>query len=254
MSVGRDVALTVDVEPDCLPYLGGWRGVRDGMPRLLELFEREGVPATLFVTGQTAGRFPDLVREAVSAGHELGCHGDTHERFSAMTASAARDEIGRASATLRAIAPTTAFRAPYLDFPDRFLPLLVEAGYRMDSSEGAHRIAHRMRAARRGGALGERAATGVPGGGDAPLRRVPASTTSSALRLPPRLRDPWLARLVGPVVLFVHPWEFVDMKGAPIPWDCRAGTGARALAALREVIALFRERGARFLRMRELPA
>ena len=213
------------------------------MPRLLDLLAEEGVPATLFVTGQVATRFPELVRAATGAGHELGCHGDTHERFSAMTRSAARDEIRRSSDVLRAIAPTTAFRAPYLDFPDRFLPLLVEAGYRIDSSEGAHRLSHRVRRARRAGE-----------GGPEGLRRVAASTTSSALRLPAGLRDPWLARLPGPVVLFVHPWEFVDLRRAPIPWDCRAGTGERALAALAGVIGLFRGRGARFLTMRELAA
>jgi peptidoglycan/xylan/chitin deacetylase (PgdA/CDA1 family) len=240
---GREVLITVDVEPDCPPYLGGWRGVREGLPRLLDLLAAEGVPATLFATGETARLFPDVVRGAVAAGHELGCHGDTHERFSRMERSAARDEIARASAVLRAIAPTTAFRAPNLDFPDRFLPLLVEAGYRTDSSEGAHRIGHRLRAARGGGPAG------APG-----LVRVRASTTSSALRLPARLRDPWLARLPAPVVLFVHPWEFVDLRRAPIPWDCRAGTGPRALAALREVIRLFRGRGARFATMRELAA
>jgi peptidoglycan/xylan/chitin deacetylase (PgdA/CDA1 family) len=239
--VRQDVLITVDVEPDCLPYLGGWRGIDEGMPLLLDLLEEARVPATLFVTGETARRHGGMVRAAALSGHEIGCHGDSHERFSRMTRSAARDEIARASDTLRAIAPTTSFRAPYLDFPDDFLPLLGEAGYQVDSSEGAHRIAHRLRAAQRSGAA-------VPGG----LRRVPASTTSSALRLPAALRDPWLARIPGPVVLFVHPWEFVDLRSAKVPWDCRAGTGPRALAALREVIALFRGRGARFRTMRDI--
>jgi peptidoglycan/xylan/chitin deacetylase (PgdA/CDA1 family) len=237
----REVFLTVDVEPDCPPYLGGWRGIEEGLPKLLDVLAAERVAATLFVTGEVAKRFPDAVRGAVAQGHELGCHGDTHERFSRMTRSAARDEIARASDALRRFAPTTAFRAPNLDFPDAYLPLLVEAGYRVDSSEGAHRVAHRVRAARR---------TGAPP--PAGLVRAPASTTSSALRLPAPMRDPWLARLRRPAVLFVHPWEFVDLRGAPVPWDCRAGTGARALESVREVIRLFRGRGARFGTMRDL--
>src|SRR5690606_29255297 len=140
------VYVTADVEPDCLPYLGGWRGMEEGFPRLMRLLAEERVPATLFATGQTAERYPELLREAVDAGHELGCHGDTHEPFGAMEESAARDELARASRVLREIAPTRSFRAPYLDFPDRFLPLLVEAGYRVDSSEGRHRLDHRVRA------------------------------------------------------------------------------------------------------------
>ena len=32
------VCLTVDLEPDCPPYLDGWAGVERGMPQVLELF------------------------------------------------------------------------------------------------------------------------------------------------------------------------------------------------------------------------
>jgi peptidoglycan/xylan/chitin deacetylase (PgdA/CDA1 family) len=238
-----DVLFTVDVEPDCPPYLRGWRGVTEGMPALLDLLAEEGVAATCFTTGQTAEQFPAHIDRIVAAGHELACHGHTHDRFGAMDERAARDELAQSSAVLRAFGPVTAFRAPNLDFPDAYLPLLVEAGYDVDSSEGAHRLDHRARAwARR---LDARPAT-VPG-----LLRIPASTTSSVLRLPPALRDPWLARLRRPVMLFIHPWELVDLSAERLRWDCRAGTGARALDAVREVIRLFRGAGARFGTVRE---
>jgi hypothetical protein len=160
-----------------------------------------------------------------------------------MDPAEAREELARSSAALRAFASVTAFRAPNLDLPDEYLPLLVEAGYGVDSSEGAHRLDHRARARER--RLEGRPET-VPG-----LTRLPASTTSSVLRLPPALRDPWLARLRRPVVLFIHPWELVDLRSERLRWDCRAGTGPRALEAVREVIGLFRERGARFGTVRE---
>ncbi|MSR36314.1 MAG: polysaccharide deacetylase [Gemmatimonadetes bacterium] len=239
-----DVLFTVDVEPDCPPYLDGWRGVIEGMPRLLEVLAAEDVPATCFTTGETAERFPAHLDRAVAAGHELACHGHTHKRFGLMDEAEARDELARSSSVLRELAQVTAFRAPNLDFPDAYLPLLVEAGYRVDSSEGAHRMDHRARAQRR--RLEGRSAT-VPG-----LERIPASTTSSVLRLPARLRDPWLAKLRRPVVLFIHPWELVDLRGEKLRWDCRAGTGPRAIEAVREVIRLFKGRGARFGTMREL--
>ena len=229
-----EVFLTVDVEPDCPPYLSGWRGVTEGLPRLLDLLETEHVPATFFVTGQTAESFPDAVGDLVAAGHELGCHGHSHARFGAMDRPQAESELAQASAVLREFGPTTAFRAPNLDLPDAFLPLLVDAGFGVDSSEGYHRLDHRTRWATR---------TQPETGG---LLRLPASTTSSVLRLPPALRDPWLARLERPVVLFFHPWELVDLRKERLRWDCRAGTGPRALAAVREVIHLFRGRGARF--------
>jgi peptidoglycan/xylan/chitin deacetylase (PgdA/CDA1 family) len=238
-----DVLFTVDVEPDCPPFLQGWRGVTEGMPRLLALLADEGISATCFTTGQTAEQFPSLMGSIVAAGHELACHGHTHRRFGLMEESEARDELARSSSVLREFDSVTAFRAPNLDLPDEFLPLLVEAGYSVDSSEGAHRMDHRARALRR---RIEGWPSTVPG-----LTRLPASTTSSVLRLPAGLRDPWLVRMARPVVLFIHPWELVDLRGERLRWDCRAGTGPRALAAVREVIRLFRERRFRFGTVRE---
>ena len=43
-----DVYITVDVEPDCPPYMWTWRGMEEGMPRLLQLLDTEKVPVTLF--------------------------------------------------------------------------------------------------------------------------------------------------------------------------------------------------------------
>jgi hypothetical protein len=76
--------------------------------------------------------------------------------------------------------------------------------------------------------------------------------TSSVLRLPAFVRDPWLRSLADPVVLFVHPWEFVDLTREDLRYDCRFRTGDVALRCVREVIELFQRRGARFVTMREL--
>lgn len=227
------VCLTVDAEPDCPPYLKGWRGMEEGAPLLLELFAAEGVPATFFVTGETAVRHPAFVSRLVADGHELASHGMTHRPFPTLTVAEARAEIRDTSAILRTYAPVTAFRAPNLRMPDAHLPLLEEDGYRVDASLGKYKPAHWHAPA------------------TTELRRLPASVTSSWLRLPPWMRDPMLRALASPVVLFVHPWEFVDLRGEPVPWDCRAGTGAHALRSLREVIGFFRQRRARFARATE---
>ena len=51
------VALTVDFEPDCPPYLSStFRGIEQGAPRLLELFAATGVHATYFTTSEVADR------------------------------------------------------------------------------------------------------------------------------------------------------------------------------------------------------
>lgn len=234
-----DVCLTVDVEPDCPPYLWTWRGIAEGLPRLLDLFDEEGVATTCFVTGETAGKFPEAVRDLVARGHELGCHGMSHTAFTRLDRERARGEISEATDRLRGFAPVRAFRAPYLSFPDAYLDLLEEAGLTLDSSQARYKPGY-----------GPGYGRGRPA--HAGLARVPASVTSSVLRLPAFIRDPWLRALRSPVVLFVHPWEFVDLTGVRLRYDCRFRTGAPALADLRAVIRLFKGRGARFLRLDEL--
>lgn len=98
--------------------------------------------------------------------------------------------------------------------------------YAIDSSEGAYKSFGAT--LRREGAL----------------TRVPASMTSSVLRLPRLLRGAALALARRPLVLFVHPWELVDLRAMPIRWDCRAGTGEHAVRSISGVLRDLRERGA----------
>src|SRR5262245_52367770 len=106
------LSITVDLEHDCPPFLTSYRGVVEGLPRLLDLLATEEVRATFFTTGDVARQHPDVVRRLVSDGHELGCHGDTHRRFSTLDRAAAERELRDASATLRQFADVQSFRAP----------------------------------------------------------------------------------------------------------------------------------------------
>jgi len=228
------VCLTVDVEPDCPPYLWTWRGIDEGMPRLLDLLDDEQLPGTFFTTGGVAARSPTVVRDIVRRGHELGCHGVTHTAFDTMDRAAAEREIVDSAALLRTFAPVVSFRAPYLRFPGGLLPLLEQSGFRLDSSQAKYKRAYYQPSP----------AT--------PLVRVPASVTSSVLRLPRVVRRAYLAALAAPLVLFVHPWEFVDLRHTDLRLDCRFRTGDVALRCLASVIADLKRRGALFVRMRDL--
>lgn len=203
----------------------------EGLPRLLDLLCDADVTATFFVTGDAARRFPECVRRIVADGHELGSHGDTHADFATLSAPEAEGEIRRASAALRAFGSVTAFRAPYLRLPDAFLPLLVADGIEVDASAALYK--------RRPGRPFDHSV----------LPRVVASVPPSLIRCPAWLRRPVLGLVPDPPVLFVHPWEFVDLRSEPIPFDCRAGTGERALATLQDVLIETQSRGWRYERI-----
>jgi len=211
-----------------------FRGIEEGLTRLLQLLEDENVHATFFTTGDVVGRFPASVEKIVSSGHELGCHGVSHRDFTGMDRSTAEWEIQESSQALRKFAPVVSFRAPYLKFPDEYLGLLEAADFRIDSSQAKYKIPYYLHSR------------------DTGLKRIPVSATSSVLRLPQWIRGPYLSALASPVVLFVHPWEFVDLRREKLRLDCRFKTGDEALNCLGSVIRKFKEKDAVFYRMRDL--
>jgi peptidoglycan/xylan/chitin deacetylase (PgdA/CDA1 family) len=229
-------SLTVDVEPDCPPYLSSWRGMTEGLPRLLDLLDAEDLRATFFVTGDAARRFPEAILAIAWGGHEIGCHGDSHRCFAMLDLREGSAEIARATDALRPFGEVVSFRAPYLQLPRHFLPVLTDHGYRIDSSAGRHKM-H--------GARVEQIDR---------LTRIPASVTSSTLRWPAGFRDPLLTRLREPAVLFVHPWEFVDLRRERLRFDCRFRTGRAAEECLRSAVRRLREVGAVFTALRDVPA
>ena len=228
------VAFTVDLEPDCPPFLTGFRGVEQGLPALLDLLRELDVPTTFFTTGEVADRYPSSVERLVAEGHELACHGMTHTAFTSLDSAAARNEIVQSAEILRRFAPVTSFRAPYLRFPEAYVPMLDDAGFSLDSSQAKYKLAYYRKR--------------VP----ARLTRVPASVTSSVLRLPRFVRGAYLGALSSPIVLFAHPWEFVDLRREKLRLDCRFKTGDIALRCVRDVLTTYREKGAQLVRMREL--
>lgn len=227
---------TADVEQDCPPFLATCRGMEEGMPRLLDLLGEVGVHGTFFTTGEMARKFPAVMQRLVAEGHELACHGDLHRDFTTLNRTEASTELRAAVASLRTFAPVVSFRAPYLRFPGEYLPLLVEHGLRIDSSVARYKFGPHHR----------------PAPAVAGLVRVPASVTSSVLRLPAAIRTPWLGALARPLMLFVHPWEAVDFRHSSLRLDCRFRTGAAALRAWREVLVELRNRGANFMRLDNL--
>jgi peptidoglycan/xylan/chitin deacetylase (PgdA/CDA1 family) len=50
-------------------------GVREGIPRLLDLFDKHRIKVTSFMIGQAVDKHPELAAEIVRRGHEAAAHG-----------------------------------------------------------------------------------------------------------------------------------------------------------------------------------
>jgi hypothetical protein len=148
MAAPRLAAISVDL--DEIPCYAAIHGldVPDGcesaiydraVPRLRELFAREGVPATFFAIGSDLERA--ACRETIAAlhreGHEIANHSQRHVYdLSRRPREEVRDEIVRCGDAIeRAIGERpVGFRAPGYTITDAMFEVLEELGYRYDSS------------------------------------------------------------------------------------------------------------------------
>ena len=114
----------------------GQYGSRVGVPRILELLKRSGIPATFFVPAVAALLYPDEQRQVIAEGHEIGLHGWIHELNSVLPEAIERDLHLRASDALTQITGIrpVGMRTPSWDFSPATLKIQREMGLLYDSS------------------------------------------------------------------------------------------------------------------------
>nr|WP_255671524.1 polysaccharide deacetylase family protein [Corallococcus sp. AS-1-6] len=106
-------------------------GVREGIPRLLEMFSRRGVQVTSHMVGQAVERHPALAKEIVERGHEAAAHGQTWTPQFSMTPE---EERASYEANVRAIQRATGqtpvgFNAFWMRGTPRTLEILQDLGF-----------------------------------------------------------------------------------------------------------------------------
>ncbi len=102
------------------------------------LAERQ-IKGTFFVLGWVAERTPHLVRRIVAEGHEVACHGYSHQLIYKQTPEEFRDETARAKSLLedQAGQAVIGYRAASFSITPRSrwaLDTLIELGFQYDSS------------------------------------------------------------------------------------------------------------------------
>src|SRR3954466_14559732 len=92
-------ALTIDVEDyfqvsALAPYIprSQWTEIpcriERNIARIVAMLDEHKVKATFFTLGWIAERYPELVRQLISEGHEVASHGYAHERATDQTPDA----------------------------------------------------------------------------------------------------------------------------------------------------------------------
>jgi len=120
----------------------GTYGAKEGVPRILKLLSKYNLPATFFIPGYTADRYPDVVRSIANAGHEIGHHGYLHEPPNLLTPEEEKKVIKRGLEALERVGGgrPRGFRSPSAELSKATFGLLAEYGFEYDSSQfGADR-------------------------------------------------------------------------------------------------------------------
>jgi polysaccharide deacetylase family protein (PEP-CTERM system associated) len=190
--------------------------------RLLDRLDEHAVKGTFFVLGWVAEREPALVREIFARGHEIACHGYSHDLVYNQSPEVFRGETLRAKGFLEDTLgqAVNGYRAASYSVTRRSLwalDVLVEAGFTYDSS--IFPISHD----RYGIASAPRLPFELELGGGGSIREFPLTTVRLAgVSLPIAgggyfrlLPYGWTrmgfrrvnARDGAPGVFYMHPWE-----------------------------------------------
>jgi len=150
MQKGRICLLTNDVETTSIVNGGlrpetGLKVWKEGMPRLLDLYAKYDVKSTFFFVADFARECPEIVRMIQADGHEVACHGLTHDYKQAFDVLSFDEQIrhlSEAKNILEDIAgqEVISFRAPALRVNSFTSKALIETGFRFDSSVAPQRM------------------------------------------------------------------------------------------------------------------
>ncbi|MBC7291303.1 MAG: polysaccharide deacetylase family protein [Actinotalea sp.] len=103
-----------------------------GVASILATLRVEGVPATFFVTGDFARRYPAQVAAMSAAGHRMGNHSDHHDHYPELTNAEIAADLAAAEAAITATGARAAcplFRFPFGDRTTADVAAVNDAGY-----------------------------------------------------------------------------------------------------------------------------
>lgn len=208
----------------------------EGLPRLLDLYDRYEVRSTFFVLGQLAELKPNIVKQIIAHGQEVGSHGYQHDyrkAFDLMTLEEQIAELRHSKDFLEQIGgnEVVSFRAPALRV-NSYTPLaLIEAGYKFDSSVAPQRLDAFMSLGAKNKkqwlhaprAIYETAENNLAREGKSGIIEVPISSfgipyIGTVMRLSPHMLTPLVRRVLyregrrknTPITFLFHPSEAVQ--------------------------------------------
>lgn len=101
------------------------------IPDMMEIFDKEDINISFFVTGNWAKKNPSLLREMFLSDHEIGNHGYSHKLCSKISGDKVKEEISKTEKVVSDLTgvKTMLFEPPSGDYNDMTLNICDELGY-----------------------------------------------------------------------------------------------------------------------------
>lgn len=127
---------SVDVEKD--PDQKSFRGI-DNIDKILSIFKKYDIPATLFVTGEVLQKYQEKFQE-LAVSYEIACHSFTHRFWNTLNSEERQRELNDFINLYQQIfqKKPLGFRAPSHIIDADALSLLKKKGFLYDSSVLPH--------------------------------------------------------------------------------------------------------------------
>jgi peptidoglycan-N-acetylglucosamine deacetylase len=102
-------------------------------PQILDIFSKAKGKATFFMIGEQMINHPEVVKQVVDQGHEIGNHTFTHPKLSQLSIEDCREEIDQTEKLIEEMTGQrpVVFRPPYLDYNQDTVSIVQQKGYSM---------------------------------------------------------------------------------------------------------------------------
>jgi len=123
----------------------GYKVLKEGMPVLLDIYDKFDIKTTFFFTGHIAKLYPEIVKITAERGHEVGNHSWSHEKKDGHDVTDLKTQIRFLKDTKSLLEDLSgqeviSFRSPALR-TNKYTPeALIETGHKIDSSVPSQRF------------------------------------------------------------------------------------------------------------------
>lgn len=109
------------------------------MDLLFKLFDDNQVVSTLFFVGETAKKYPHILKQSLSLGHNIGSHSMSHINIQYLNEKTFRTSVEQSKKIIEDISGIQihSYRSPFLDLNTSLfnpIDILYDVGYTIDSS------------------------------------------------------------------------------------------------------------------------